>query len=95
MALRSGDGSTEILTYKDPELISLIDSIDRITGQWLSVELLRCDPDTSSVACAGEQELIEYLRQHVLIFITANNFIDYSGVDPYKGPLRHSTTASD
>ena len=83
------------MTYKDPGLITLIDTVETKTAQFLKVDLLRCDPNTSGVACAGDEEIREFQQKHRLLILTANNFIDYAVVDPYKGPLRHTASLVD
>ena len=95
MASVSGDGSTEILTLQDPELYSLIDNGASTTSQFLSLQIKKCDKQTSAIACADfgedEQFLIDYLSKHLVTVISAFNYIDYDEIDPFLGPLKYGT----
>ena len=48
---------------------------------------------TSKVPCAdfgaNDEKLIEYLNKHELALISADSFINYDEVDPFKGPVKH------
>ena len=86
----SGDGTTNILTIKNPEKYDLINSSATFNSQFVVLEILKCEQETSSVQCAGHDEIVDYVTQHRLGLLTAFNYVDYGEVEPYQGPLKHA-----
>ena len=49
---------------------------------------------TSQVPCAdfgtNDEKLIEYLSKYKIVPYSADSFIDFDEVDPFKGPVKYS-----
>ena len=56
-------------------------------ARFLTIEIHRCDQETSLHECADDAEFAAYLLRYEVTLITASNFIEYEDVDPFDGPL--------
>ena len=59
--------------------------------QYLSFKVSKCDSSAQKADCASEEDLKEYLSNHRLGIITSFNYIDYDEVEPFEGPIKHTT----
>ena len=88
----SGDGSTHIYALKNPEEFSLQGNPEAFQSQYLSFSISKCNNATSQEPCAdfgtNEEKLIEYLSKHNIALLSANSYVDFDEVDPFKGPVK-------
>ena len=54
---------------------------------------------TSKVPCAdfgaNDEKLIEYLTNHQLLLLSADSFINYDEVEPFRGPVKYTVKIVD
>ncbi len=55
---------THFLTIKDPEKYSIKDAKESTVGIVLEVNIARCDPKTSPVECADDEEALASFEEH-------------------------------
>lgn len=84
----SSDGKAKIYTIKDLDSVELINDSVRIGSQYLTAKVEKCNEEKSRVACASQSEIQDYFSRHKLMIVTATNYIDFSEVDSFEGPLR-------
>ena len=70
-----------------------------MSSEYLSFQIKACDNQTSTVTCAdfGDDEALfkEYLDKHSLLILNVVNFVDYSNIEPFEGPLKQTTQFMD
>lgn len=62
-------------------------------SQFLSFVIQACNPAESKVECASSEEIDRYVDSHAITLTTINSFVDYSEVDPGKGPVKQMLNA--
>ena len=77
----------------------LSDNAAATTANYLNFMIKRCDNETSEVTCADFGENDENLKAHLAQFnlglISAFNFIDYTDMEPFVGPVKHASNFID